>query len=427
MTTKSQPLHKPYTLEFRERLLARFLRYAAVGTPSDRHSADTKTPSTDSQWELIRLLEGELKEIGVPEVDVDERGFLVARLPSNLPAGRSVPCIGFIAHVDTASDVPGLEVKPLVHRDYEGGALRLPAGGVLDPGDNPELSRYRGDTVITSDGSTLLGADDKAGVAAIVSAAEYLAAHPEIPHGEIEIIFTPDEETGKGMDRFPLDRVRSKIAYTLDGDGEGTVESECFNAYFIKAVFKGIVFHVGHARGKLVNAVSMAARFITLLPQNESPEATDGRFGYYCPMEIKGNLEEASLEIYLRDFNAGEIRRRIDAVHAYAKAVEAAYPGGKIEVTSEKQYINMRDFFRDDPRIVGYLEEAVRASGIEPVYKSIRGGTDGARLSEKGIPTPNIFAGGMNFHSRTEWVALSAMTRAAEVVVNLARIWAEKG
>jgi tripeptide aminopeptidase len=420
---KNPALHQAFSAEFRGRLLERFLRYAAIGTQSDRHAAGEKTPSTDCQWKLIRILEKELRECGIADVTVNAEGFLVARLPSNLPRPSSVPCVGFIAHVDTAADVPGTDVRPRVHENYDGLPIRLEDGVVLDPADNPRLSRFAGDTIVTSDGTTLLGADDKAGIAAIVSAAEYLAAHPEIPCGEIEFIFTPDEETGKGMDRFPMELIRSKAAYTLDGDGEGTVEAECFNAYRLDVKFTGRVIHIGHARGRLANAVAMAAMFVGLLPRSESPEATDGRFGYYCPMEIKGSLEEASVEVYLRDFEAADIRRRIDAAKAFAAAVEAAFPGGRVVVTEEKQYLNMRDAFRADQRVVAFLDEAVRAAGIEPVYKSIRGGTDGARLSERGIPTPNIFAGGENFHSRTEWAALSAMTRAAETVVNLARIW----
>ena len=428
---KTPALHKPYSAEFRRGLLDRFLRYAAIGTQSDRHAAGNKTPSTDGQWDLIRLIEKELRDIGVADLTVNAEGFIIARLPSNLAAdisaksGGQVPCVGFIAHVDTASDVPGADVKPRVHENYDGAPIRLEGGVVLDPAENPRLQLYIGDTVITSDGTTLLGADDKAGVAAVVCAAEYLAAHPEIPHGEVEFILTPDEETGKGMDRFPMNLIRSEAAYTLDGDGEGTVEAECFNAWKMEVKFTGRVFHIGHARGRLANAVAMASMFVGLLPRSESPEATDEKYGYYCPMEIKGNLEEASVELYLRDFEDGEIRRRIDAVHAFSAAVEAAFPGGRAVVTEEKQYLNMRGAFLADSRVVDFLDRAVRETGIEPVYKSIRGGTDGARLSERGIPTPNIFAGGENFHSRTEWVALSAVTRAAEVVVNLARIWGE--
>jgi tripeptide aminopeptidase len=348
-----------------------------------------------------------------------------ARLSANSPPARDVPCIGFMAHVDTAQDAPGSPVRPVVHENYAGGTICLSGGLKIDPAENPALLRYKGDSIISSDGTTLLGADDKAGVAAIMSAAEYLLAHPEIPRGEVELIFTPDEETGLGMDNFPLDRIRSVAAYTLDGDGEGAIEAECFNAVKAEARFFGKAIHIGHARGRLANAVAMACRFVELLPRSESPEATDGNFGYYCPMEIKGSIEEASLEIFLRDFEEAEMARRTAALTTFAAAVEAAFPGGRVSLRTEEQYRNMKDAFQKDPRVLAYLARAVTETGIQPVFKSIRGGTDGARLSEKGIPTPNIFMGGQNFHSRTEWVSLSAMRRAAETVVNLVRIWAE--
>jgi tripeptide aminopeptidase len=408
-----------------KKLLERFVRYAAVGTQSNRAQAYEKTPSTDCQWELIRLLEKECRDLGIADSEVTPHGFLVARLPANLPPerGEEVPCIGFMAHVDTASDVPGMDVRPVIHENYGGGPIAL-SGLVIDPADSPSLLRHTGDTIVTSDGTSLLGADDKAGIAAIMSAAEYLIAHPEIVHGEVELIFTPDEETGLGMDRFPLDKIRSSAAYTLDGDGEGTIESECFNAFRVEARFTGKVIHVGHARGKLANAVFMACHFVELLPRSESPEATDGTFGYYCPMEIKGSLEEAVVEIFLRDFDDKEIARRRAALKVFAGAVEAAFPGGKVSLTEEEQYRNMRGAFQKDPRILEYLSRAVKEAGAQPVYKRIRGGTDGARLSEKGVPAPNIFMGGENFHSRAEWVSLRAMGRAAQTVVNLARIWA---
>jgi tripeptide aminopeptidase len=331
-----------------------------------------------------------------------------------------------MAHVDTASDVPGCVVRPRVHENYDGGVIAL-EGVAIDPAENPSLPRYRGDTIVSSDGTSLLGADDKAGIAAIMSAAAYLLEHPGIPHGEVELVFTPDEETGMGMDHFPLGRIRAAAAYTLDGDGEGTVESECFNAWKVEARFFGKVIHIGHARGKLANAVAMAARFVDMLPAAESPQATDGSFGYYCAMDIKGTLEEAVAEIFLRDFSEEEIARRRAALRVFACAVERAFPGGGVQLKEEEQYRNMKNAFLKDARVLAYLDRAVREAGVEPIHKSIRGGTDGARLSEKGIPTPNIFMGGENFHSRTEWVSLSAMSRAALTVVNLARIWAEGG
>ncbi len=422
----------PMTIN-RNNLLDRFLRYAEIGTPSDRHRADAQTLSTEEQWKLIRLLEAELKSLGVPWVEVTEYGFLIARFDSNLktiPARVGIaepPAIAFIAHVDTASDVPGDPVTPVVHENYSGERIELTPHAVLDPAVQPRLFRYKGDTIITSDGTTLLGADDKAGVAELISAAEYLVQHPELPHGILEFIFTPDEETGKGMERFPFDRVKSRIAYTLDGDGEGTVEYECFHAYRAAVRCTGVGAHLGYARGKMVNAVSMAASFVSFLPRSESPEATDGRFGYYCPLELEGNTTQAQIDIFLRDYELEEIQRRIQTLEAIGRAVEAAFPGGKVEIVTEKQYLNMRDAFSKDSRIVGFLDEAIRDTGIEPVHTSIRGGTDGARLSEMGIPTPNMFSGGSDFHSLIEWVPLSAMVRAAETVIHLVRRWAEAG
>ncbi|MCX7786783.1 MAG: peptidase T [Spirochaetes bacterium] len=427
---KTTSLYVPTLALDPEKILKRFLRYASIGTPSDRHLSETQTPSTESQWKLIRLLEQEIMDMGVPSVEVTEHGFLIARIPPYISTLRkkndmAVPVVAFIAHVDTASDVPGDPVRPMIHRNYDGKRIVLSSGIEIDPVNQPRLSQYIGDTIITSDGTTLLGADDKAGVAALVTALEYLMQHPEVEHGGLEFIFTPDEETGRGMERFPLDRVQAKVAYTLDGDGEGTVEYECFNAYRVVVQCKGVGTHLGYARGKLVNAVTMAASFVSFLPRSESPEATDGRFGYYCPLEINGNITEAKVEIFLRDYEMEEIKRRLQTLESIAKAIEGIFPGGKVTLISEKQYLNMRDAFAQNPQIVQYLDEAIRATGIEPVHTSIRGGTDGARLTELGIPTPNMFAGGSNFHSLTEWVPLSAMVRATEVVIHLVQLWAK--
>jgi tripeptide aminopeptidase len=279
--------------------------------------------------------------------------------------------------------------------------------------------------VITSDGRTLLGADDKAGVAEIMTAAEYLLAHPEIPHGEVSLYFTVDEELGTGMLRFPRQKATARYCYTFDGDEEGVIEAECFEGYRALVSFTGRSIHTGVGRGKLVNAIELAARFLALLPGAESPQATDGRYGFYFPLEITGSLERAVLEIYVRDFEDAEAQRRLEALRRMALAVEAAHPGGRVEVATEKQYSNLRRYLEPVPRVLELLERAIRETGIEPVRRSIRGGTDGARLSESGIPTPNVFTGGHNFHSRQEWAALPAMVRAVEVAVNLCRLWAD--
>lgn len=406
--------------QFREKVLDRFLRYVRIHTTSDRHR--NIIPSTDRQWDLIRLLEKELHELGLKDVDVTENGYIIAGIPAS--PGIRAPAIGFMAHIDTAEDAPGENVKPKIWENYDGGRLDIGNGIVLDPAEFPVLTACRGNTVITSDGSTLLGADDKAGVAEIMTALEYLLNNSDIKHGEIEIIFTPDEETGKGLDLFPVKRLKAVCCYTLDGDESGTIESECFTAYHAALNFKGVMIHPGTARGKMVNAITMASRFLQVLPQAESPEATDGRYGFYYPMEISGNSENVLLEILLRDFDSKIINQRIDAIKAIAEAVEKSTPGGKITVDIKKQYVNMRGFIDKDPRILDFLRQAVKNAGIEPREKIIRGGTDGSRLSEMGIPTPNIFTGGQNFHSVREWASLDVMVNSVKVIIELCRLWA---
>jgi len=407
----------------KKRLLERFLRYVVIETTSDRHAE--VMPSTAGQWDLLHLLEKELKELGITDIYLDKLGYLIARIPAN-KVGKKPNTIGFMAHVDTASDMSGKGVKPQVHENFLGKPLELGQGYILDPEQYPNLKDYIGHTIITASGDTLLGADNKAGVAEIMVAAEWIMTHKEIPHGEIEIIFTPDEETGKGLTGFPKERLNSVFCYTLDGDLEGRIETECFNAFFAKVTFQGRVIHIGSARGKLVNAVSMATAFVSHIPRAESPETTDGRYGYYCPLEIHGTLDSATLEVYLRDFELSEIDRRIEALKTIAKAVGAAFPGGKVELEVKKQYLNMLEHMKKEPRGLAFLETAVRTTGLEPVMKIIRGGTDGARLSEMGIPTPNIFVGGENFHSRFEWVSLDSMVKASSVVCNLIELWAEE-
>jgi tripeptide aminopeptidase len=411
---------------FEENVLDRFLRYVRMDTTADGHAKTS--PSTPGQLELGRLLVGELTALGVEGAVMDDGGFVFASLPGNLPAGvHGVPEIAFMAHLDTSPAAPGKNVKPLVHRDYDGGAIRLPGGPVLDPETSPELEDYRGKTLITSDGTTLLGGDDKAGIAEIMAALEYLHDHPGIVHAPLQVIFTPDEELGLSMERFPVEKFSARYGYTIDGGNQGHIEAECFEAVKAKVAFRGVSIHTGSARGRLVNAVEMAARYVDLLPGAESPQATDGRYGFYVPMEIRGNIEEAEVEIFLRDFEEAEVKRRADVLKKMARAVEALHPGGHVKVKLKKQYANMHKYLAGDPRVLGLLEEAVRATGIEPVQEIIRGGTDGARLSELGIPSPNVFTGVHNMHSRTEWAALEAMVRASQTVVGLARLWAERG
>jgi tripeptide aminopeptidase len=406
---------------FRSRILRRFTEYVRIDTTSRRNSAER--PTSAGQILFAEQLKAELDEIGLAS-ELAKDCFLIASLPPS--QGVDIPTIGFMAHMDTSEDVSGTDVVPQIHDNYDGRAIRLAEDVILDPKDFPDLLRFIGDTIVTASGQTLLGADDKAGVAEIMTAAEYLVLHPEISHGPIELIFTPDEETGLGMDRFPLDRIKSRRCYTLDGGEDPTIEAECFEAYRADFTFFGRSMHLGKARGKLANAVEMAGCLLSLLPKVESPQATDERFGYYCPLEIQGSLEQAKLAVFIRDFEEDECLRRLGSLKKMADAVEASYPGGRVEMTSKKQYSNMRRFLKKSPEVLKTLEAAIREVAGEPLYRTIRGGTDGARLCELGIPTPNMFTGGYNYHSRLEWSALSSMAKASQVVVALARIWAEK-
>ena len=409
-----------------QRLLDRFLRYVRIDTSSVRHAESS--PSTPGQLELARLLVAELGELGLVGIELDEQGFVFAHLPSNLPGERQQPPeIALMAHLDTSDAAPGSNVSPQVHAPYDGEPIRLRDGVVLDPAEYPELSRYRGRTIVTSDGTTLLGADDKAGLAEIMTALEVLVRRPEIPHGRVSVYFTPDEEQGLSMERFPIRKVTAGCCYTFDGGEEGTIEAECFEGYKAEVSFHGQSIHTGVARGKLVNAIEMAAKFLSLLPGAESPQATDGRYGFYFPLEISGTIERAFLEIYVRDFEEAEVLRRLEVLLQLGRAVEAVFLRGRVEIKTAKQYANLRRFLRETPEIVGYLEEAIRRTGIEPIHRSIRGGTDGARLSELGVPTPNVFTGGHNYHSRQEWAALPAMIRAVRTAVNLCALWGEHG
>ena len=431
----------------KEQVLDRFVRYAKIDTTSDRHIEEI--PSTPGQWDLLNLLKKELLELGIGEVTLNSNGYLIVKVPArgtsdransdrdtssrgssdiNSSAGglsdnTSQTTIGLMAHVDTASDVSGKNVKPQVFENYQGGDLSIGNGLVLKADENPMLAESIGDTIITSDGTTLLGADDKAGVAEIMTALTWLMDHPEVSHGPLEIIFTPDEETGKGMNLFPLNSLEAECCYTFDGGERGTIEDECFTAYAARVLFTGNVVHLGIARGKLVNAVTMASHYVSMLPQNESPEATDGRYGYYAPFEVRGDLEKAELSVYLRDFESDGMERRLKVLQQLADAVEAVFPGGKVKVEIKRLYTNMRDHIDKEPRIMEMLEEAIRRTGVEPERKIIRGGTDGSRLSEMGIPTPNVFTGGYNFHSRLEWASLNTMVEAAETAINLIRLW----
>ena len=408
-----------------ELLLERFVRYASVGSQSNMDIADAGTfPSTESQKDMARILEKELRSIGLTDVTLDGNFYLIARIPAS-PGLEGKPSFGLSAHFDTAGDAPADNVKPRIHRAWDGSKIILEDGFSIDPSLEPEIAACKGDTIITSDGTTLLGADDKAGVAGIITLADILLKHPELKHGPIEIMFSPDEETGHGMDKVPLANLRSKAFYTVDGGQEGELETECFNAWKVELSFTGISAHLGSARGKMVNAVTMAAQFVASLPANESPESTDGYYGYYCPLDIKGETEKATLLVFLRDFDRANMDRRLETIDAIAKSIEGRFPGGTVTVKKTCQYLNMKQKLDAQPRILALLEEAAKRAGIETKMKPIRGGTDGSRLTELGIPTPNLFTGGHNYHSRIEWASLGQMTRMVKTLVELAQLWGE--
>ena len=394
-----------------ELLAPRFLRYVRICTASSREIDET--PSCKGQWELAKLLAEELYSLGVLNVEITDHCYVLALLPAS--AGmENAPAIGLLAHLDTSDDVPANDVNPVVE------------------------TNDAGETIIRSDGTTLLGADDKAGIAVIMGAAEYLLSNPEIKHGKILIIFTPDEETGKGLPSFPMDILKqhSLVAcYTLDGGPMGELETECFNAIEAKVHFRGNVTHLGKARGVpavhspassgLANASLMAAAFAVMLPRSESPEATDGYYGYYCPVDICGNLESAELTVFIRDFDLGRANERARALEVFARAVEAQFPGGSVDLRCKNQYFNMKEKIDRHPEVIRKLENAARLVGVDYVFKPIRGGTDGSRLTELGIPTPNIFTGGRNFHSVNEWVSVPEMETSCRLTIELVRSWAE--
>lgn len=405
-------------------LLDRFSRYAAIHTTSNAHNE--QSPSSPGQWDLARQLVAELEQLGLAEVALSEACYVTARLPGNLPPDPPVQPLCFCAHLDTSPDCPGKDVRVLVHRAWDGRPISLAGGLVLDPATDGALARYAGDDIITSDGTTLLGADDKAGIAEIMTALAWLADHPEFPRPEVEVLFTPDEEIGRGTAKLPGGVLRSRFAFTMDGEDEGTYNNECFNGWAADVVFTGRMIHPGLARGRMVNPVSMAAAFIANLPRSESPEATDGPWGYWCAQEIHGSLEEVRLHLIVRDFTADGMERRLDFLGRNASLVEAAFPGGSVKVTSRKQYLNLHTGMAAFPWLEPLMAAAFTDAGLIPRAERIRGGTDGARLTEMGLVTPNIFAGGHNFHALNEWVPLGSLAAATAVIINLVRRWSRR-
>lgn len=402
-----------------EGVLDKFLRYVQVDSPSDE-TAET-VPSTPQQWDMARLLHAELTELGLRDVHTDEHAIVTATLPGRV---AGAPVIGLLAHFDTYPGTPGHGVKPMVHRAYGGGDIALPAGPVLTPRDQPKLSLCTGHDIVTSDGSTLLGADDKAGLAEVMTIICRLIADPAIPRGDVRVAFTPDEETGRGVLLFNVAAFGAAAAYTLDGSELGEVESENFNADNLRVIISGRSAHPGTARGKMINAVHLAAELICAIPAHMRPETTLGYEGFIHPDSVAGNVEEVSIKVLLRDFTETGLARQRAILDSLLAGLEQRYPGCQTRVEHIIGYRNMRAALEQHPRVVELALQAVRDIGVEPIQKPIRGGTDGVRLTHMGLPTPNLFTGGMNYHSRTEWASVQWMEQAVAAGVRLVTLWA---
>jgi len=401
----------------------RFLRYVRIDTQSDEDS-DTY-PSTDGQLVLLRLLRDELEQAGLDDATIDEHGYVTATLPATVE--HDVPAIALFAHVDTAREVSGAGVSPQRVR-YDGGEIPLgDSGQSIRPEQSPELGNHVGHELITTDGTTLLGADDKAGVAEIMAAIGHLVSQPEIPHGVVKVAFNPDEEIGQGVIHFPVESFGAAIAYTVDGSTAGELQSETFSGAQVRMRVHGRSIHPGWAKGELVNAIKVAAEIVSRLPQDSlSPETTDGREGYVHPVLVEGDSSEVELRFIARDFDNDRLAEHVAFLRALGEEVAAAAPGCSIEVEDRIQYRNTRDALERHPEIVANLEEAIRRVGLEPKQTAIRGGTDGSALTEMGLPTANVFTGGHDAHSEREWICVEDMGLAAATLVELARVWTER-
>jgi len=409
--------------EWSNEVLERFVRYVKIDTQaSDKEGAGH--PSTPGQWDLLRLLEGELDELRLEQVTLSDKGVLTAVLPGNT---GDAPLVSFLAHVDTYHGTSGKDVKPNVIEDYDGqDSLLAGTGDYLNGLENPGLNNYKGQTVVTADGTTVLGADDKAGVAAIMTLLAYLTRHPEIPHCPLKVAFTPDEEIGQGTANFPtVEEFGAHVAYTVDGGAEGELENETFSADTAMVTLIGKDVHPGYAKNKMVNAVRAAAHLISLLPEESLPETTEGREGYLHPLQITGDVNRVTIPFLVRDFALEALKEWEDLLSTLLEKTVARFPGLKYEMRVDHSYKNMRYYLDKEPRAIEFALEAVKRAGLEPNLQSIRGGTDGSRLSELGLPTPNLFAGGRNFHSVNEWIPLAAMEKSVQVLIELAKLWGD--
>lgn len=405
-------------------LLDRFLRYVKIDTQANE--ASTAYPSTPGQLTLGKMLAGELHAMGLVDVHQDEHGIVVATIPGTL---AGAPTIAFIAHVDTSPETTGKDVKPVIHERYNGKDIQLPGdkSRVLRPNEFPELTKCVGKTVITTDGTTLLGADDKSGVAVIMEAVKELLSRKDLKHGPIRIVFTCDEEVGRGVLHVDVAKIGAVVAYTLDGQGEDEIEGETFSADKATITIRGINIHPSIGKGKMINAIRLAGLFLDRLPrQTLSPETTEGREGFVHPYHIDGGVAEVKVGLLLRDFVTGKLSEQAELLRMVAKTIEAEFPGAKVDISVAKQYRNMADGIAKEPRAMAYAIEAMKRNGIEPKVLSIRGGTDGSQLTEKGLPTPNLSTGEHNPHSPLEWTCLEEMQKCVKTLIELAAVWAEK-
>lgn len=400
----------------------RFMRYAQIDTTADPNS--TSFPSSAKQRDLAQLLYNELIDLGLSDVEIDEWSYVFATIPSNV--SQPLPTICFCSHMDTAPDCSGTNVKPILHRNYNGQPITLPDDPtqILRTEDHPYLLQKIGDDLITASGSTLLGADDKAGVAIIMELAAYLQAHPEIPHGNIRILFTPDEEVGRGVEQLNMQKLNADFGYTLDGGPLGDIEDETFSADAATVTFHGVSAHPGYAKGKMINAIKLASEFVASLPKEGwSPETTEKRQGFVHPTSIEGALEKASVQLILRDHDTTLMQSYPEKLRAIAQQVVATHQGARFELQVQEQYRNMKEILKDVPFVADYAELAMQKAGLTPKRAIIRGGTDGSRLSFMGLPCPNIFTGEMAIHSKLEYVSVQDMEKAIDTLVELVQIW----
>ncbi len=405
-------------------VLDRFLRYVVIDTQSDPTSS--AQPSTEKQKNLGRILEQELKALGLEDAHLDEHGNVYATIPAT--SAKAVPAICFCSHMDTAPDFSGTGVKPQIVRNYQGGDIRLVGdeSQVIRVAEHPDLNNQIGHDIVTTDGTTLLGADDKAGVAEIMTAAQYLVSHPDIPHGPVKILFTTDEEIGRGADKVDLKKLGAAFGYTLDGSTIGEIENETFSADGVTISIKGVAIHPGTAKGKMENAIKIAADIVARLPKDQAPETTEGRQGFIHPVGISGAMEGADLGFIIRDFTEEGLAQKEELLKAITEDVMKAYPGSTHTFTVKQQYRNMKIVLDRHPEVMENLIEATRRVGLDPKITSIRGGTDGSRLSFMGLPCPNIFTGGHAYHSPLEWVSVQDMETSVKAIVELVKVWEER-